>query len=170
MSTTPTEVSKVKEFINSIDKNEDVVKNKQLESKTKIEGIEKMSEEEIISEYEKRYDQMEGLLNEYVEGVKRSIDKLNTYRKELKKANKSKERRELKNEINTTIVTLNNILDMNINNVNTLLNRISEKIQLYNESETNDLKKEETVNRFITLRDIELQYNKLYSKTKYLEE
>ena len=96
MSTTPTEVSKVKEFINSIDKNEDVVKNKQLESKTKIEGIEKMSEEEIISEYEKRYDQMEGLLNEYVEGVKRSIDKLNTYRKELKKANKSKERRELR--------------------------------------------------------------------------
>ena len=74
MSTTPTEVSKVKEFINSIDKNEDVVKNKQLESKTKIEGIEKMSEEEIISEYEKRYDQMEGLLNEYVEGVQRSID------------------------------------------------------------------------------------------------
>ena len=59
---------------------------------------------------------------------------------------------------------------MNINNVNTLLNRISEKIQLYNESETNDLKKEETVNRILTLRDIELQYNKLYSKTKYLEE
>ena len=170
MSTTPTEVSKVKEFINSIDKNEDVVKNKQLESKTKIEGIEKMSEEEIISEYEKRYDQMEGLLNEYVEGVKRSIDKLNTYRKELKKANKSKERNELKNEIDTTIVTLNNILDMNINNVNTLLNRISEKTQLYNESETNDLKKEETVNRFITLRDIELRYIMLYSKIKYLEE
>ena len=96
MSTTPTEVSKVKEFINSIDKNEDVVKNKQLESKTKIEGIEKMSEEEIISEYEKRYDQMEGLLNEYVEGVQGSIDKLNTYRKELEKANKSKERRELR--------------------------------------------------------------------------
>ena len=88
----------------------------------------------------------------------------------MKKANKSKERRELKNEIDTTIVTLNNILDMNINNVNTLLNRISEKIQLYNESETNDLKKEETVNRILTLRDIELQYNKLYSKTKYLEE
>ena len=95
MSTTPTEVSKVKEFINSIDKNEDVVKNKQLESKTKIEGIEKMSEEEIISEYEKRYDQMEGLLNEYVEGVKRSIDKLKFLQKRIEKGKQIKRKKRI---------------------------------------------------------------------------
>ena len=93
MSTTPTEVSKVKEFINSIDKNEDVVKNKQLESKTKIEGIEKMSEEEIISEYEKRYDQMEGLLNEYVEGVQGSIDKLKFLQKRIEKSKQIKRKK-----------------------------------------------------------------------------
>ena len=93
MSTTPTEVSKVKEFINSIDKNEDVVKNKQLESKTKIEGIEKMSEEEIISEYEKRYDQMEGLLNEYVEGVQGSIDKLKFLQKRIEKGKQIKRKK-----------------------------------------------------------------------------
>ena len=90
MSTAPTEVSKVKEFINSIDKNEDVVKNKQLESKTEIEGIEKMSEEEIISEYEKRYDQMEGLLNEYVEGVQGSVDKLKFLQKRIEKGKQIK--------------------------------------------------------------------------------
>ena len=93
MSTTPTEVSKVKEFINSIDKNEDVVKNKQLESKTKIEGIEKMSEEEIVSEYEKRYDQMEGLLNEYVEGVQGSIDKLKFLQKRIGKGKQIKRKK-----------------------------------------------------------------------------
>ena len=64
----------------------------------------------------------------------------------LQEIDLEKERNELKNEIDTTIGTLNNILEMNTNNVNTLLNRISEKIQLYNESETNDLKKKETVN------------------------
>ena len=95
MSTTPTEVSKVKEFINSIDKNEDVVKNKQLESKTKIEGIEKMSEEEIISEYEKRYDQMEGLLNEYVEGVQGSIDKLKFLQKRIEKGKQIKRKKRI---------------------------------------------------------------------------
>ena len=95
MSTTPTEVSKVKEFINSIDKNEDVVKNKQLESKTKIEGIEKMSEEEIISEYEKRYDQMEGLLNEYVEGVQGSIDKLKFLHKRIEKGKQIKRKKRI---------------------------------------------------------------------------
>ena len=95
MSTAPTEVSKVKEFINSIDKNEDVVKNKQLESKTKIEGIEKMSEEEIISEYEKRYDQMEGLLNEYVEGVQGSIDKLKFLQKRIEKGKQIKRKKRI---------------------------------------------------------------------------
>ena len=168
-------VKSLQEGVSALNENDDLIKKNNLESKMRIEGIEQMKNEDIVTEYEKRYDQTEEMLSSYSLSVNNKKEIINTYKNKLNIISDLTsivdDLNRINSDMNITESALDKAIEMNTNNLKVILNQLSEKIEYYSKDNASDLKKDVKADRVISLKDIEQNYTELiYSKIIYFRE